>query len=111
MPPKKPELSLTVRRILRNGLDIEIAVPRSQPRPPPYASSLALPRTLYPQCITTRPVSTAGQRAVFSYLQVSDDEKSARLVVRETPPEGRAPAPTNNVGRTSAKKRKKKAAR
>ncbi len=115
--PKKPELSLTVKRILQNGLDIDIRLPpprvASIALPPPglpYGSRVGtLPTTVYPRCVSTKPVKpVAGQRPIYSFIQISDDLKSASLELREIP---RAPSPTDNIRRKRAKKPGKKPVR
>ncbi len=115
--PKKPELVLTVKRILQNGLDIDIALPPPRSAPaslppplPPYGSRVgALPKTIYPRCVSTKPVSR--QRPIYSLIQISDDLKSARLELREATHPIRAPSPTDNIRRKPVKKPGKKPVR
>jgi hypothetical protein len=112
--PKKPELVLTVKRILKNGLDIAVtpSIGVTPSRHVSYASSVAaLPKTIYPRCVSTRPVAAVQRRPIYSFIQISEDLESAKLTIREAPGSTPAPSPTDNLRRKPAKKSGKKPGR
>ncbi len=100
MPPK-PQLTLTVKRVLKSGMEIQIK--GLSPKP--------LIGTIWPRCRRPSVIAPVTRRLVRSYVKLLGPEGPADLVIEEVFPGQRRTTDSTASSRVMKKKKKKGTAR